>query len=77
MTTLSLGEKQYVLVIVDNYSRYTWVIFLASKMKLLMHLKFLAEEFKEKKVFVFQKLGVIMEENLKMSLLKIFVKKMV
>jgi len=31
MRTLSLGEKQYVLVIVDDYSRFTRVIFLASK----------------------------------------------
>ena len=29
--TQSLGGKQYVLVIVDDYSRFTWVILLASK----------------------------------------------
>ena len=27
----SIGGKWYILVIVDNFSRYTWVFFLASK----------------------------------------------
>ncbi|KAI3681214.1 hypothetical protein L6452_36000 [Arctium lappa] len=31
MRTQSLGEKKYILVIVDDYSRYTWVKFLRSK----------------------------------------------
>ena len=29
--TISLGGKKYALVIVDNFSRYTWILFLASK----------------------------------------------
>ena len=29
--TTSLGEKKYGLVIIDNYSRYIWIIFLAHK----------------------------------------------
>ena len=29
--TTSLGGKRYVLVIVDDYSRFTWVMFLAHK----------------------------------------------
>ena len=29
--TTSLGGKKYGLVIVDDYSRYTWVLFLAHK----------------------------------------------
>ena len=29
--TLSLGGKQYALVIVDNYSRFTWTFFLSHK----------------------------------------------
>ena len=29
--TQSLGEKSYAFVIVDDYSRFTWTIFLASK----------------------------------------------
>ncbi|KAI3715128.1 hypothetical protein L6452_22097 [Arctium lappa] len=31
MKTKSLGHKKYVLVVVDDYSRYTWVKFLKSK----------------------------------------------
>ncbi|GJU67175.1 integrase, catalytic region, zinc finger, CCHC-type containing protein [Tanacetum coccineum] len=31
MRIASINGKQYVLVIVDDYSRYTWVIFLRSK----------------------------------------------
>lgn len=77
MRTLSLGGKQYVLVAEDDYSRYTWVIFLALNMKPSNHLKFSAKEFKKKKEFVFPKLGVIMQENLKMSHSNAFVKKMV
>ena len=29
--TMSLGENYYALVIVDDYSRYTWTLFLESK----------------------------------------------
>ena len=29
--TLSLGGKQYALVIIDDYSRFTWTFFLAHK----------------------------------------------
>ena len=29
--TTSLGEKRYGLVIVDDFSRFTWIIFLAHK----------------------------------------------
>ena len=28
---ISLGEKLYIFVVVDNFSRFTWVIFLAHK----------------------------------------------
>ena len=34
--TTSLGEKRYGLVIIDDYSRYTWVLFLAHKDKTFM-----------------------------------------
>ena len=29
--TTSLGGKSYAFVIVDDFSRYTWVVFLAHK----------------------------------------------
>jgi transposase InsO family protein len=33
----SMGGKWYVLVIVDNYSRYCWVFFLESKDEVFQH----------------------------------------
>jgi hypothetical protein len=34
---LSMGGKWYVLVIVDDYSRYSWVFFLESKNEVFEH----------------------------------------
>jgi transposase InsO family protein len=33
----SMGGKWYVLVIVDNYSRYSWVLFVESKDEMFEH----------------------------------------
>jgi transposase InsO family protein len=33
----SMGDKCYVIVIVDDYSRYSWVFFLESKDKVFEH----------------------------------------
>jgi transposase InsO family protein len=38
----STGGKCYVLVIVDDYSRYSWIFFLESKDEVLEHLRSLA-----------------------------------
>jgi transposase InsO family protein len=38
----SMGEKWYVLVIVDDYSRYSWVFFLESKYQVLEYFRLLA-----------------------------------
>ena len=38
----SVGGKWYVLVIVDDFSRYSWVFFLASKDEVFMHFRSLA-----------------------------------
>jgi hypothetical protein len=38
----SMGGKWYVLVIVDDYSRYSWVFFLESKDQVFEHFRFLA-----------------------------------
>jgi hypothetical protein len=38
----SMGGKWYVLVIVDDYSRYTWVFFLESKDEVFEHFRILA-----------------------------------
>ena len=38
----SVGGKWYVLVIVDDFSRYSWVFFLSSKDEVFMHFRSLA-----------------------------------
>jgi transposase InsO family protein len=38
----SMGGKWYVLVIVDDYSRYSWVFFLESKNEVFEHFQSLA-----------------------------------
>jgi transposase InsO family protein len=38
----SIGDKWYVLVIVDDYSRYSWVFFLESKDQVFEHFRLLA-----------------------------------
>jgi transposase InsO family protein len=38
----SMGGKWYVLVIVDDYSRYSWVFFLESKDEVFKHFRLLA-----------------------------------
>ena len=77
MRTLSLGGKQYVLVIVDDYSRFTWVIFFASKNEAFKTFEIFSERVQREKGFVSQKLEVTMEENLKMNHSNYIVKKMV
>jgi transposase InsO family protein len=38
----SMGDTWYVLIIVDNYSRYSWVFFLKSKDEVFEHFQSLA-----------------------------------
>jgi transposase InsO family protein len=38
----SMGDKWYVLLIVDDYSRYSWVFFLESKDEVFEHFQSLA-----------------------------------
>jgi transposase InsO family protein len=38
----SMGGKWYVLVIVDDYSRYSWVFFMESKDEVFEHFRSLA-----------------------------------
>jgi IS30 family transposase len=40
-----MGGKWYVLVIVDDYSRYSWVFFLESKDEVFEHIQSLALRF--------------------------------
>jgi len=47
--TQSIGGKRYFLVIVDDYSRFTWVYFLASKSETFSHFSKFAKKVQNKK----------------------------
>nr|KYP32679.1 hypothetical protein KK1_046570 [Cajanus cajan] len=64
--TMSLGGNYYGLVIVDDYSRFTWLFFLQIKVKLSMLLRNLLSLFKMRKTQISPQLEVTMEVNFKM-----------
>ena len=69
----SLSGKFYAFVIVDDYSRYTWVLFLANKDDAIDAFRFFYKRFKMKNAILLLVLEVIMVENLKIMHLKVFV----
>ena len=72
----SLGGMHYAYVLVDDYSRFTWVCFLAHKNDAFKAFENFAKRVQKEKVFVFLLLEVIIELNLKMNFSKHFVMKM-
>ena len=48
----SLGGKRYGFVIVDDYSRFTCVLFLSHKNKVLFQFKYLCKKIQIKKEYV-------------------------
>ena len=75
--TQSLGEKSYAFMIMDDYSRFTWIIFLASKKKILSSFQSLHNVFKTKKDTPSPKSEVTMVVNFLMKVLLNFVMIMV
>jgi len=61
--TMSLGGNYYGLVIVDDYSRFTWTFSLLPRMKLIMFFKDLSKLFRMRRTAVFLPLNRIMKEN--------------
>ena len=47
--TESLGGKRYIMVVVDNFTRYTWVILLRSKLDALEHIDALCTRLQNEK----------------------------
>ena len=47
--TKSLGGKRYIMVIVDNFSRYTWVEFLREKSKACEKMQILCKRLQNEK----------------------------
>ena len=48
-TTESLGGKRYIMVVVDNFNRYTWVILLQSKSDAPEHIEALCTRLQNEK----------------------------
>ena len=61
--TQSLGGKRYGFVIIDDYSRFTWVYFLAHKHESFKVFKYSTRECKMKKAFALLLSEVTMEQN--------------
>lgn len=51
--TKSLGGKKYIFVIVDNFSKFTWVIFLREKSKNFEFVKNIFKKLQNEKNFLF------------------------
>ena len=45
----SLGGKRYIMVVVDDFTRYTWVILLRSKFDALEHIEALCTRLQNEK----------------------------
>ena len=45
----SLGSKRYIMVVVDNFTRYTWVILLRSKSDTSEHIEALCTRLQNEK----------------------------
>ena len=50
--TESLEGKRYIMVIVDDFSRYTWVKFLRENQKHVRNWKFFVRDYKMRKGFL-------------------------
>ena len=75
--TTSLGGKKYGLVIVDDFSRFTWVLFLVHKDEAFDAFSNSIKRFQIKKVFRLLLFEVIMELNLRTDFLMNFALNMV
>lgn len=73
--TTSLGGNRYAFVVVDDYSHFTWVLFVSSKKEAIN--QFLYKKNQNKNESLFLKLEVIVVENLRIMNLKILANKLV
>ena len=61
----SLGGKKYILVVVDDITRYTWVVLLRDKVEAPEKMIHLCKKLQVEKGTLIARIRVIMEENLK------------
>ena len=69
----SINHNRYVFVIVDDFSRFMWTIFLKHKSDTFENFKIFVKRIQNIKNFKVKILKVIMEVNLKMKISNIFV----
>ena len=55
--TESLGGKRYIMVMVDDFTRYTWVILLRSKSNTPEHIKALCTRLQNEKSLKIDRIG--------------------
>ena len=67
----SLGGKSYTYVIVDDFSRYTWVLFLSQKTKTFYKFSKFCNKVQNEKGFAITCIRSDHGENFKMLILKI------
>ena len=72
---ISLRDKRYDFVIIDDFLHFTWDLFLASKDEAFQYFLSFAEKFQIKKVDQLFQFIEIMALNLKIRILKNFVMK--
>ena len=74
--TESLGGKRYIMVIVDDFSRYTWVEFLREKLEACEKMEVLCKRLQNERGSLLSRYRAIMTRNLRMQDLILFAKKM-
>ncbi|XP_070029533.1 uncharacterized protein [Nicotiana sylvestris] len=77
MRVQSRGEKRYIFVIVDDYSRFTWTLFLRTKDETVEVFVAFVKKIQVKRSLKLYALDKIIEQNLTMSNLMISAMKMV
>ena len=73
--TENIGEKKYIMIIIDDYSRYTWAIILKDKFKFFDLVGNCSENYKHKKFFLSLEFVVIIRKNLKILIFYFFYNK--
>ena len=75
--TESMGGKSYIVVVVNDFSRYSWVEFLREKLKACEKMEKLCKKLQNEKGVPIAKSEVTMGRSLRMLDLKHFAKSMV
>jgi len=75
--TVSIGGKKYIMIIIDDYSKYTWVILLRDKFESFDLARKLFRRLQTKRISISIEPVVIMGKNLKILIFHYFMMKRV